>query len=191
MLFRSKLHKSIGATTIYVTHDQTEAMTMADRIVVMNNGYIQQVGEPEEIYEHPANLFVASFLGSPQINFVKGTYDDGYFVFKTGKRIKMSDMQTSLLENYKGKELIFGIRPEDIYVEDIVKETYPSTVSTFKIDVTEMLGHEYILYGNIEGNDFTMRTSLRVMAKEKSELEVAFDLSKCHVFDCDTEKSIF
>lgn len=186
-----KLHKNIGATTIYVTHDQTEAMTMADRIVVMNKGYIQQVGEPEEIYEHPANLFVASFLGSPQINLIKGTYKDGYFVFNTGKKIKMTEEHAQALDGYVDKELVFGIRPEDIYVEDIVKNTYPTTISNFKIEVTEMLGHEYILYGDIEGNELTMRSSLRVSAKEASELEIAFDLNKCHVFDAQTEKSIF
>lgn len=186
-----RLHKNIEATTIYVTHDQTEAMTMADRIVVMNNGYIQQVGTPEEVYKNPINLFVAGFLGSPQINFLNGTYKDGYFILESGRKIDMLEMNQEILQKYEGKELILGIRPEDIYVEDIVKTTYPSAVFDYEIDVTEMLGHEYILYGKCEGFDLTMRTSLRVMAKKEKSLQIAFDLSKIHIFDKETEKSLF
>lgn len=186
-----KLHKRIGATTIYVTHDQTEAMTMADRIVVMNKGYIQQVGEPEYVYTNPANLFVAGFLGSPQINFLDGTYEKGQFVLKSGRKVDFSESQKKKLEGYEGKELVLGIRPEDIYVESIVKETFPSATFKFEIEVTEMLGHEYIHYGTIDGMDLRMRTSLRVSAKKEKVFDIAFDMNKCYVFDKETEKNLF
>ena len=124
------------------------------------------------------------------MNFLEGSYEQGEFILKNGVHIQMPEMHQKKLAEYTGKELILGIRPEDIYVEDIVKETYPSAVFDFKIDVTEMLGHEYILYGTIGDQELTLRTSLRVMAKQVSNLEIAFDLSKCHVFDKISERSI-
>lgn len=185
-----RLHKAIGATTIYVTHDQTEAMTMADKIVVMNMGHIQQIGSPEYIYENPANIFVASFLGGPQINFLHGTYSDGGFKLESGHVIDVPEMYKQNLDKHAGKPLIMGIRPEDIYTEDIVKDTYPTAVFDYAIDVTEMLGHEYILYGKIDDAEITMRSPLRVMAKEEKNIKIAFDLSKMQVFDQETEKNI-
>lgn len=186
-----RLHKNIGATTIYVTHDQTEAMTMADRIVVMDKGYIQQVGTPEYVYSNPANLFVAGFLGSPQINLIDAHYSDKKLTLNNGRIIELPLFQCAKLEKYKDKDLIFGIRPEDIYAEDIVKETYPSARFQYNIEVHEMLGNEYILHGNIEGTELTMRVSLRIMEDRPEHIDIAFDLDKCHIFDKETGVTIF
>lgn len=180
-----RLHKSIGATTIYVTHDQTEAMTMADRIVVMNNGYVQQVGTPEEIYENPANLFVASFLGSPQINFFEGRYEKGAFVMENGVRVSLQAEQQKALESCKNAELVLGIRPEDIHLEN-EREAFD-----YQVEVKEMLGHEYVLYGSIKGAECTMRSPLNAFSHGKEMLRISFDMKKCHVFDKKTEERIF
>ncbi len=182
-----RLHKRIGATTIYVTHDQTEAMTMADRIVVMNNGYVQQVGSPEEIYENPANLFVAGFLGSPQINFFPGRYEKGAFVMENGTKVSLPKGQQELLKDQEGRELVLGVRPEDIYLAGEEEEE----VFGYRVEVKEMLGHEYVLYGNIGGADCTMRTSLNAVGRGDEELRIRFDKKKCHVFDKSTEERIF
>lgn len=186
-----RLHKRIGATTIYVTHDQTEAMTMADRIVVMNNGYVQQVGTPEEIYENPANLFVAGFLGSPQINLFAGKYEDGVFVMENGTKVRLLKEQQETLGDWKGKELVLGVRPEDIYLADKEMTEREGTVFDYRVDVKEMLGHEYVLYGNIQGADCTLRTSLNAVGRGDEELRIGFDTGKCHVFDSETQKRIF
>lgn len=184
-----RLHKRIGATTIYVTHDQTEAMTMADRIVVMNNGYVQQVGSPEEIYENPANLFVAGFLGSPQINFFGGRYKKGAFVMENGTNISLSKEQQALLKGKEDQELVMGVRPEDIYL--VQDQAAGEEVFGYQVEVKEMLGHEYVLYGNIGGADCTMRTSLNAVGRGDEELQIRFDKSKCHIFDKSTEERIF
>lgn len=184
-----RLHKRIGATTIYVTHDQTEAMTMADRIVVMNNGYVQQVGRPEEIYENPANLFVAGFLGSPQINFFGGRYKKGVFVMENGANVSLSKEQQALLKGKEDRDLVMGVRPEDIYlVQDQAAE---EEAFGYRVEVKEMLGHEYVLYGNIGGADCTMRTALNAVGRGDEELRIRFDKSKCHIFDKSTEERIF
>ena len=184
-----RLHKRIGATTIYVTHDQTEAMTMADRIVVMNNGYVQQVGSPEEIYENPANLFVAGFLGSPQINFFGGRYKKGAFVMENGTNVSLSKEQQALLKGKEDQELVMGVRPEDIYL--VQDQAAGEEVFGYQVEVKEMLGHEYVLYGNIGGADCTMRTSLNAVGRGDEELQIRFDKSKCHIFDKSTEERIF
>ena len=117
-----KLHERINATTIYVTHDQTEAMTMADRIVVMKAGYIQQIGTPKEIYNNPKNMFVAGFLGAPATNFLQGTYQGNAFICND-QRIEMPDMFHEAMKPYDGKEVVMGIRPEDLHGEGIVADT--------------------------------------------------------------------
>lgn len=183
------LQKKIKGTTIYVTHDQTEAMTMADRIVVMNNGLIQQIGTPKDVYTNPVNIFVAGFLGSPQINFLDGKYKNGYFIVNDNFKIGIPELYRSILEKYVGKDLVFGIRPEDVYMDEIVKETYPETIFKFNISIKEMLGHEYILDGDIEGINFKVRSALRFVSDNNS-LDVAFDMNKFHIFDKDSEKVI-
>lgn len=248
-----KLHKRIKATTIYVTHDQIEAMTMADRIVVMNKGLIQQVGTPFEIYHHPSNKFVASFIGSPAMNFALGIYKDGRIVFNDGftfglykeeiskhdsfyknremelkeniektkanlfseeeyvnklkglklihyqrnkhnKKIQLEEelsrYQSELdkvIDINKGKEheIIFGIRPEDINL----------TSSDFdferKIDISELLGDEYYLHFAFGGNDFLSKVSLEKIGDLKEKKHFKFEHKKIHIFDKESERTIF
>ena len=113
-----RIHEEVGATTIYVTHDQIEAMTMASRIVVMKDGFIQQIGEPNEIYRNPANMFVAGFIGTPAMNFLHGTVSNGYFIIdSTQEKIMLTPEQKELLKNYEGKRVVYGIRPENLEYE--------------------------------------------------------------------------
>ena len=184
-----QLHERIGATTIYVTHDQTEAMTMADRIVVMKGGYIQQIGTPKEIYNNPANLFVAGFLGAPATNFVKGTYTNGFFQVGDMK-IEIPLMYREKLSSYQGKEVIMGIRPEDLHGEGIVADTYPSANFDFEIEVAELLGHEYILHGTLNGQKMCAKVNSRLEPEAHSTIKLTMDLSKVHFFDMETENRI-
>lgn len=184
-----KLHERIGATSIYVTHDQTEAMTMADRIVVMKAGYIQQIGTPKEIYNNPANMFVAGFLGAPATNFIHGTYSNGIFTCGEHK-IQIPDMFQDKMQAYEGKKVIMGIRPEDMHAEGIVAQTYPSARFTFHIDVAELLGHEYILHGTYNGEPMSAKIASRLEAKGHEDLDLTMDLSKIHFFDPETENRI-
>ena len=185
-----KLHEKLGATTIYVTHDQTEAMTMASRIVVMKDGYIQQIDTPKEIYNHPVNMFVASFVGSPAMNFIPGKIEKGAFC--TGNyRVQLPMMYAKALQEAEGRDVVFGIRPEDLHCEGIVAETYPSSSFDFEVDVCELLGHELILHGALEGCPLVAKVSARTEADPHSHLSMAMDLSKIHLFDQATEKAIF
>ena len=184
-----QLHERIGATTIYVTHDQTEAMTMADRIVVMKGGYIQQIGTPKEIYNNPANLFVAGFLGAPATNFIKGVYKDGFFIVDDMK-IEIPLMFKEKLSAYDGKEVIMGIRPEDLHGEGIVADTYPSALFDFEIEVAELLGHEYILHGSLKGQNMCAKVNSRLEPEAHTTIKLTMDLSKVHFFDLETENRI-
>ena len=185
-----QLHERVGATTIYVTHDQTEAMTMASRIVVMKDGYIQQVGTPKEIYNNPANIFVAGFIGAPATNFLNGIYKDGVFTFD-GNSIEVTKKLVEQLKDYDGKEIVMGIRPEDIYCEEIVAKTYPSAKFNFQVDISELLGHESILHGTIGDNQkLVAKVATRLGIDSHTTIEVAFDLSKIHFFDKETTSRI-
>ena len=184
-----KLHERIGATTIYVTHDQTEAMTMASRIVVMKAGYIQQIGTPSEIYTNPANMFVAGFVGAPATNFLRGKISENLFVLGD-RKIEIPEHFLESLKPYNNKEVVLGIRPEDIHVEGIVASTYPSAHFDYAIEVSELLGHEFILHGKIEGQDLVAKVSARIQAKAHSSIDVTFDLDKIHFFDPETENRI-
>ena len=185
----ASLHNRLKATIIYVTHDQTEAMTMADRIVVMKGGYIQQIGTPKEIYNNPANLFVAGFLGAPATNFVKGTYANGFFQVEDMK-IEIPLMYREKLSSYQGKEIIMGIRPEDLHGEGIVADTYPSANFDFEIEVAELLGHEYILHGTLNGQKMCAKVNSRLEPEAHSTIKLTMDLSKIHFFDMETENRI-
>lgn len=184
-----KLHKRLDATTIYVTHDQTEAMTMATRIVVMKGGYIQQIGTPKEIYNEPANMFVASFVGAPATNFIYGTYKGGRFITE-GLDIKVPDMYKDKLAAYEGKEIVFGVRPEDIHIEGIVLDTYPEAQFEFNVDVAELLGHEYILHGTAGPQKLLAKVSSRVDSSGVEKVRLAIDMAKVHFFDAETENKI-
>ena len=184
-----KLHKSLDSTTIYVTHDQTEAMTMASRIVVMKDGYIQQVGSPRETYNNPSNLFVANFIGSPAMNFINCKVEAGKIKFGE-KEISIPGMYQDALKPYDGKDVIMGIRPEDIHYEGIVADAFPDTPFDFKVDVSELLGHEFILHGTFAGQKLLAKVAARVDVHPEEVLKLAMDVSKLHFFDAETEVKI-
>lgn len=184
-----KLHERIGATTIYVTHDQTEAMTMADRIVVMKAGYIQQIGTPREIYNNPANMFVAGFLGAPATNFIKGIYMKGKFIVED-LHVDVPKMYKENLEPFEGKRVVLGVRPEDLYGEGIMADAYPSACFDFEVDLAELLGHEYILHGQVFGQPICAKVASRQEVSLHQTLNLTMDLSKIHFYDPETEKRI-
>lgn len=184
-----KIHERIGATTIYVTHDQTEAMTMASRIVVMKDGYIQQIGNPKEIYNQPANMFVASFLGSPATNLLEGMIDKQSIVINN-QIIKLPGMFHEALIPYDGKKIIMGIRPEDLHGEAIVAETFDTASFLYHIEVSELLGHECILHGMIGNQKLIAKVPSRIDAKAHQDIELIMNLSKVHFFDSTSENRI-
>jgi len=193
----SKLHKRLGTTVIYVTHDQTEAMTMGERIVVMDQGVIQQAATPDEIYNNPVNMFVAGFIGSPSMNFINGALveSEGSIYFKAeGIYVEVPGGKAKVLRErgYVGKELVMGIRPEDIHDEPVFLEASPNTIVNGYVEVAENLGHEMFLYveGLGQGN-IIARVNGRSGIKENTNVRLAFDMNKSHFFDKDTTKSIF
>ncbi|WNQ11035.1 sn-glycerol-3-phosphate ABC transporter ATP-binding protein UgpC [Paenibacillus aurantius] len=193
----SKLHKRLETTIIYVTHDQTEAMTMGQRIVVMDKGIIQQAATPEEIYNHPVNMFVAGFIGSPSMNFVSGSMTDqgGSLYFKAeGVNVEIPQGKAAVLRDkgYVGKEVVLGIRPEDLHDEPIFLEGSPNSIVNAHIEVSENLGHEMYLYINgIGTNSVIARVDSRAGVKEGSNVRLALDMNKVHFFDKETTLSIF
>ena len=268
-----RIHQAIGATTIYVTHDQTEAMTMADRIVIMNKGYIQQIGHPKEIYDHPKNIFVATFIGSPAMNIINTQINKGVLEFPGFGQIKLpkadlekirkdikekidrivdfenngleqeyekekmmkresisleikkgsfksskangadpldnieldeeekemcQDLFNKQLEELKAKkesyqkmleedvfDIIFGVRPEDVYLKDgnIPKEATPSSELKAKVSISELLGNEYFVHVDFAGIDFILKTGSATTVSAGSEIEMVFDMKKIHIFD--------
>lgn len=191
----TKLHRRLGSTTIYVTHDQIEAMTMASRIVVMRDGRIQQVGTPKEIYEHPANVFVGGFIGTPPMNFIHGTVDEkGVFASTDGVHkvlIPEGKMAAVINGDYVNKPVILGIRPEDIYDDQIVLDTYEDSKVTINVDVAELLGAETNIYSTIGNDSIIASVPARDDISKGSKLVLAFDMNHCHLFDNETENAIF
>lgn len=185
----TKLHKRLQTTTIYVTHDQTEAMTMATRMVVMKDGFIQQVGVPKEIYDYPDNVFVGGFIGSPSMNFLTGKLKDGNF--HVGEfPIKVPAGKLKSLEKFNNKELILGIRPEDIHDEPVFLDAAENSKFKATIDVAELMGAESFLYSKVEDQDFIARVDSRTDVTSGNEMQLAFDMNKCHFFDPETEQRI-
>ena len=187
-----KIHNKLSSTTIYVTHDQTEAMTMADRIVVMKKGIVQQIGKPKEIYDEPDNLFVAGFIGAPTMNFLHGKVSEGYFIAKNGTKIKIPEGNYKILEEkgYEGKNVTMGIRPENISDEPILLETYKDATVTSKVVVAELLGAEYIVHTDLDGESIKVVINSREDIKMGQDIQFAFDMNKAHFFDVETEISI-
>ena len=186
----AKLHQKLGTTFIYVTHDQTEAMTMGDRIVVMKDGIIQQVDTPQALYEHPCNKFVAGFLGSPQMNFIDAVLkkNGSKYVVEFGSSVKYTveipeSKVAPQLDNYVGKEVTLGIRPESVHDEEMYLSNATTGVIDCDVDITEMMGAETYLYLTCEGTQLTARVSPRSTAKAHDKIKVASDPNRIHLFD--------
>ncbi|NLM12371.1 MAG: sn-glycerol-3-phosphate ABC transporter ATP-binding protein UgpC [Epulopiscium sp.] len=191
----SKLHQRLQTTFIYVTHDQTEAMTLGTRIVVLKDGIIQQVDTPNNLYTKPNNLFVAGFIGSPQMNFIETKVvkrgEDVILTFGNEEIKLPQEKAKKLLDGgYEGKEVIMGIRPEDLHDESSFLETAKDSMITCKVEVTEMLGAEVFLYMACNGQNLTARVDPRSQAKPGDTIKVALDVNRIHVFDKDTEATI-
>ena len=188
----AKLHQRLETTTIYVTHDQTEAMTMADRVVVMSVGQIQQIGTPAEIYEYPRNQFVAGFIGSPAMNFFDVTYRDGVISDGKGLRLSVPEGRAKILEDqgYNGKQLVFGIRPEDIHSEEAFLETWPEAVIASQVVVSELLGATSQLYQKIDETEFVAIVNARDFHSPGDTVNMGFDLNKAHFFDKESTDAI-
>lgn len=186
-----KLHQRLQTTTVYVTHDQTEAMTMATRLVVMKDGIIQQVGEPKEVYDYPENTFVGGFIGSPSMNFLYGTLVDDHFSVGDIK-IKVPEGKVNNLHNkgYINKEVILGIRPEDIYELKVSNYEDENTKFSTKVEVAELMGSETVIYSKIDHQDFVARIDSRTRITAGTYLDLAFDMDNCHFFDSETELRI-
>ncbi|WKA60340.1 sn-glycerol-3-phosphate ABC transporter ATP-binding protein UgpC [Planococcus shenhongbingii] len=186
-----KLHRRLQTTTVYVTHDQTEAMTMATRLVVMKDGFIQQVGSPKEVYELPDNVFVGGFIGSPPMNFFHGRLEEKHFVMGD-VRILVPEGKLSIPreKGYVGKEIILGIRPEDIHDEPLFINSSPDTAIKASIDVAELMGAEIILYSTLAGQEFIARVDSRYSIEVGKMADLALDLNKSHFFDIETEERI-
>lgn len=186
----SKLHRQLGSTTIYVTHDQVEAMTMADRIVIMKDGVIQQAGKPMELYEHPANKFVAGFIGSPQMNFFDVVLKDGIVSFADGNKIRLPDSVTLRLSGQQG-EMILGIRGEDIKLDQQNLDIFGENKRRAVIENAEVMGNENNLYFTFGGSQTVARVSKYEISGIGDEIEFVFTPSRLHFFDKETEKCIF
>ncbi|MFC1737029.1 ABC transporter ATP-binding protein [Candidatus Hydrogenedentota bacterium] len=188
-----KLHQRLQATMIYVTHDQTEAMTMGDRIVILKDGKVQQIAKPLDLYDHPANKFVAGFIGSPPMNLMDGKIisTGGAFVFDNGAiRVDVPADMSDKLASYDGKIVCMGIRPEHIQDPlDAVSNNPGSTVNA-KIDVVELMGSELYAYLNSGDTQITARFESHREAKAGMDKDIVFDMTKAHFFDCDTEEAL-
>lgn len=192
----AKIHESLGATIIYVTHDQTEAMTLGTRIVVMKDGIIQQVDTPKNLYNNPQNLFVAGFIGSPQMNFFDALVDiqdDKTATLKVGKytlNLPANKVAGLVKGGYKDKTVVLGVRPEDIHDSEIFISNSPSSVIEAKVKVYELLGAEVFLYCDFEGTELTARVNPRTTLRAGDTAAFAIDLEKMHLFDKESGKAI-
>lgn len=185
----SKLHKRLDTTFVYVTHDQTEAMTMGDRICVMKDGYIQQFDTPQNLYEFPDNLFVAGFIGSPQMNFCPATIKEsnGRLVAEfAGFELPLNAEKAEKVKDYVGKEVLVGVRPEHFSEETEGKEG----VITAKVELAELMGAETYLYLDLAGTKLVARVPNTVYPKIDTDFQLAVQLDKLHIFDKETDKAI-
>ena len=184
------LHNKLNATTIYVTHDQTEAMTMATRIVIMKDGYVQQIGTPLEVFNHPVNKFVAGFIGSPSMNFFKGTYENGSVTFETGEKIHLPNSLTD------GKtiphDVIIGLRPENIHPAGGEHDSlYPDATFDIKVVLAELLGNEYYLHTNFGGIDMVCKFNSEKAINSGDSVKINLNPGKIHLFNPENEEAIF
>jgi multiple sugar transport system ATP-binding protein len=189
----SKLHQRLGSTFIYVTHDQVEAMTMATRIAVMKDGVLQQVGTPQELYERPANTFVAGFIGSPAMNFfavrIAATGEDVYLDAGSFK-VEVPPTKAQALTAHLGKRIVFGIRPENIHDREFQPADIQGAALEAQVDVTELMGNEVFLHLLVNGAQFLARVDPRTKARPGNTIQVVFDMDRMHAFDSATEEAI-
>ena len=190
----TKIHQRVGTTFVYVTHDQVEAMTMATRIVVMKDGLIQQVDTPQNLYDNPVNLFVAGFIGTPQMNFLNCTLEkqgnDVYVKFGADSLKLPAEKVTDAVLEYVGKEVVMGVRPECIHDEPMYLSSMPESVIETDVEVTELMGAEIYLYLVAEEQNMIARVSSRSKARAGDVIKVAIDMSRIHLFDKETERYI-
>lgn len=190
-----KLHQKLGTTFVYVTHDQTEAMTMGDRIVVMKDGLIQQVDTPQNLYDSPINMFVAGFIGSPQMNFLDGTLlnENGKYVIDLGgDKIALPEEKTNKvdLSAYVGVQIKAGIRPEDLGDDAESLSKFSDSTIAAELEVSELMGSEIYMYLDYKGNKMTARVAPTSKAKSGDEVKIAFDPHKIHLFDPESELTL-
>lgn len=191
----TKLHKSLGTTFIYVTHDQVEAMTMGDRIVCMKDGLVQQIATPQEIYDRPNNMFVAGFIGAPQMNFINVTVVDKngeLYAENAEMSIHLNKGEHGILvdKDYVGKEVVLGIRPEDIHIEDIFVENSMDSVFEAEVEIGELMGAEIYAYLKSGDHSITARFDGRYRVNIGDKLKLAMDKHRIHVFDKETQEVI-
>jgi len=191
----TKLHKTLGTTFVYVTHDQTEAMTMGDRIVVMKDGYIQQVDTPMNLYTKPSNLFVAQFMGSPQMNIMDVTIttkDGKYYADFQGTSIEIPKTKggSEVFDKYVNKTLVLGIRPEDIFISESADSSESTSNIQVKVDIAELMGSETYLYVDCKGKNLTAKVPPTSTLKTDDLITINFYSDKLHFFDKETEKAI-
>ena len=186
-----KLHQRLQTTTIYVTHDQTEAMTMATRLVVMKDGVIQQVGAPKDVYDKPENIFVGGFIGSPAMNFLNGKLADGHIMLGDIKiAVPEGKMKPLREQNYIDQEVILGVRPEDMHDEPVFIDANQDKKITADIEVAELMGSESYLYSKLNDQEFIARVDSRSDVKGGDQISLAIDMNKVHFFDKDSELRI-
>ena len=186
-----QLHERLNATFVYVTHDQIEALTLATRIVVMKDGYVQQIATPKEMFDKPENLFVAGFIGTPPMNFANGTIDDNcqYFEQASGLKLKLTPHQSEILANYAGKPVIMASRSEFIFIDDASLAKNSGSRFELEVDYTEFLGAYNLIYGTFGGENVIAKVYSRNEITEK-KLNACFDMERVHFFDVETTKRI-
>ncbi|MCL2343698.1 MAG: sn-glycerol-3-phosphate ABC transporter ATP-binding protein UgpC [Firmicutes bacterium] len=189
-----KLHQRLGTTFVYVTHDQTEAMTMGDRISVMKDGFIQQVDTPQNLYDFPCNVFVAGFIGSPQMNFLDGTLEKdtkGYCVNVGGDRLYIDPEKVNAkMADYVGKAVKLGVRPEDLKDSPVYLGEHEDSVIETTVEVHELMGSEVYLYLEYHGQRLTARVAPDSRSRTGNTIKIALDNKKIHLFDAESEAAI-
>lgn len=189
----SKLHKRLQTTFVYVTHDQVEAMTMGDRIAVLNAGDLMQIDSPRNLYEFPNNIFVAGFIGSPSMNFFDATLvgEEGKLFVDTGSfRMQVPDKRKKIYEPYVGKQVVFGVRPEHIHGAQFAPPSINASPITGMVDVVELLGHELHVYLSSGKSSFVATIDTRVAPSVGSKIDLVMDMDNMHMFDKNTEQAI-
>jgi len=188
-----KIHNRLQSTMIYVTHDQVEALTLGDQIVVMKDGLIQQIADPISLYESPVNRFVAGFIGSPPSNFLKGKIvprNGELYFMDEGIRLKVLKQQHEKLKRFLNQEILLGIRPEDVYDKLFAQDASEEFIITATVELVEPMGSEIYLYFSVGRNSLIARVSNQDTATANQDLQLVFDMSKAHFFDPRTDKAI-